>query len=513
MSLNWKEIDAVLNELNLTGAFIQQIVQPGYDSIALYTYKTGTPKTILICLAGGACRIHETKRSVPKADKPLRFMEFLKSRIKGARIEQVQQLGRERIIKMDLSHCGEKFFLYIRLWSGAANILLTDTGNVILDSFYRRPAKGEITGGTFTLPEEIQQSTQNHQNKTAVINPILEKEYNNTQKHCDQYNASSEKTDDLPQTDDTRIIRTFDTLPDAAHLTLNEKIDQWYGEHSGQLSREALLEQASKFYTSRHSRMESALHRLEQKRQDFMHAERWKHYGDMILAYGHLVDGSASYIECEDYETGNTIRIQINPEKRAQENATMYYTKYKKAVSGLSELEYDIQKARRELLDLEAVYQTICREPNPIKMQQMIRRQTKPRQQLEKKRPGLTYEIDGWTLFAGRTASENDELLRRHVKGQDMWLHTRDYAGGYVFIKSRAGKTVPLDILLLAGNLAVYHSKARKSGQADLYYTQVKYLRRAKNGPKGLVLPSQEKNLFIKLDRDKLKILDSHLIQ
>ncbi len=181
MSLNWKEIDAVLNELNLTGAFIQQIVQPGYDSIALYTYKTGTPKTILICLAGGACRIHETKRSVPKADKPLRFMEFLKSRIKGARIEQVQQLGRERIIKMDLSHCGEKFFLYIRLWSGAANILLTDTGNVILDSFYRRPAKGEITGCTFTLPEEIQQSTQNHQNKTAVINPILEKEYNNTQ--------------------------------------------------------------------------------------------------------------------------------------------------------------------------------------------------------------------------------------------------------------------------------------------------------------------------------------------
>ena len=69
-------------------------------------------------------------------------------------------------------------------------------------------------------------------------------------------------------------------------------------------------------------------------------------------------------------------------------------------------------------------------------------------------------------------------------------------------------KTVPLDILLYAGNLAVYHSKARRNGQADLYYTQVKYLRRAKNGPKGLVLPTQEKNLLIKIDEQRLRKLD-----
>ena len=89
-----------------------------------------------------------------------------------------------------------------------------------------------------------------------------------------------------------------------------------------------------------------------------------------------------------------------------------------------------------------------------------------------------------------------------------MWLHTRDFSGGYVFIKARPGKTVPLDILLYAGNLAVYHSKARRNGQADLYYTEVKYLRRAKDGPKGLVLPTHEKNLHIKLDEEKLRTLD-----
>ena len=152
MSLNWKEIDLILEELDLEGSFIQQIVQPSYDTIALHTYKSGTSKTLLVCLAGEACRIHQTWTAVPKNTKPLRFMEFLKARIKGARINAIRQLGQERIIKLELSHCGQEFLLYIRLWSNAANIILTDTNGCILDSFYRRPGKGEVTGGTFSEP-------------------------------------------------------------------------------------------------------------------------------------------------------------------------------------------------------------------------------------------------------------------------------------------------------------------------------------------------------------------------
>lgn len=476
MSLNWKEIDLILEELDLEGSFIQQIVQPSYDTIALHTYKSGTSKTVLVCLAGGACRIHQTWTAVPKNTKPLRFMEFLKARIKGARINVIRQLGQERIIKLELSHCGQEFLLYIRLWSNAANIILTDTNGCILDSFYRRPGKGEVTGGTFTEPEETPAPPQS------------------PDKEQKQW-----------------TIRDFQELPDSQELSFNQKVDRWYREHGGQLSLESLLEQAQKFYTSRHSKMEAALHRLEKKRDDFLQNQQWKHYGDLILSYGHLIDGSQDYLECQDYHSGATIRIKIDPKKNAQENAATYYNTYKKSVSGLEDLEYDIQKARRELLDLDATYQQLCKEPNPIRLQQLLRKQTRPKQQEEKKRPGLSYEIDGWTIFVGRTAAENDELLRHHVKGLDYWFHTRDVAGGYVFVKNRPGKTLPLKIMLCAGNLAVHHSKARKAGEADLYYTQVKHLRRAKNGPKGLVLPSQEKNLFIQLDKDILKELESSL--
>jgi predicted ribosome quality control (RQC) complex YloA/Tae2 family protein len=175
----------------------------------------------------------------------------------------------------------------------------------------------------------------------------------------------------------------------------------------------------------------------------------------------------------------------------------------------MEDLEHDISLAQNEIQALDAAYQKMLTEKNVIKLEQLLRHDTRPKQKIEKAHAGLHYEIKGWTILVGRTAAENDELLRHTVKGQDMWLHTRDWAGGYVFIKAQKNKTVPLEILLYAGNLAVYHSKARKNAQADLYYTQVKYLRRAKNGPKGLVLPTQEKNLFIKLDDKKLRELEN----
>ncbi|MBN2811438.1 MAG: DUF814 domain-containing protein, partial [Spirochaetales bacterium] len=177
-------------------------------------------------------------------------------------------------------------------------------------------------------------------------------------------------------------------------------------------------------------------------------------------------------------------------------------------VSGLANLEEDIASSRRTLEALASELASLESEPNPLIIQKALRKQNRPRQQIEKKYPGLCFTVDGWTILVGRTAAENDELLRRHVKGFDLWLHTRDWPGGYVFIKNRPGKTFPLEIMIDAGTLALFYSKGRKAGSADLYYTRVKYLRRAKGAPRGTVLPSNEKNLSVRLDEQRLKRLE-----
>lgn len=482
MSLNCNELNLILNEINLEGFFIQEIIQPTFDTITFRAFSCGVSKTVLICTGAQSCRINLITKKVPKNEKPLRFNEFLKSRILGSRINSIKQLGLDRIVKIELGHHGENgdenFILYARLWSGAANVILTDTDGNILDCMFRRPKKNEVTGGFFK-PEE----------KTLT-------------------------EDDRKIAEEKFPIRNFadfnfnDSNNQKEQLSFNEKIEKYYSESASNLSRENLLEQAKKWYSVKKSKMISALQNLESKQKEFSNAEKLKHTGDLILAFGSEANGNS--IDCIDYEDGKPVHIRIDSSKSIHENAQIYYNQYKKAVSGTEALAHDIQMAQNKLKELELEYQKIISQTNVLKMEQFLRHDTTPKQKIEKAHPGLHYEIDGWTIIVGRTANENDELLRHTVKGSDMWLHARDYAGGYVFVKCQKNKSIPLEILLYAGNLAIYHSKARKNGSADLYYTQVKYLRRAKNGPKGLVIPTQEKNLFCKIDEAKLRRLDEY---
>ncbi len=484
MSLNCNEINLILSELDLEGSFIQEVIQPGFDILTLRTIKNGNLKTVLICTSQNSCRMHETNQKITKNKKPLRFHEYLRSHVQGMRINSCRQIGLDRIIKLDVSTWQEKMYIYIRLWSNAANVIVTDENNVIQDCMFRRPKKKEVSGELFLLEEKIPAEEE----KALLLQKFPIRDFS----------------------DFSTEYKSLHPNKDFLSLTFNQKIDAYYSEHAATLSRESLLAQAEKWYNVKHSKMTLALEKLLEKQKCFKNSDNLRHIGDLILAYQSEANGNG--FDCIDYETGQKMHIVLDPKKNAHQNAQFYYEQYKKAQSGLEDLEHDILLSKKELSRLEEEYQAMLNEKSVIKLEQLLRKDTTPKQKTdsEKNKTGLKYELEGWTILVGRTANENDELLRHSVKGQDLWLHTRDYAGGYVFIKARKEKTVPLDILLYAGNLAVYHSKARKNGEADLYYTQVKHLRRAKDGPKGLVLPTQEKNLFIKLDHDRMRKLDEY---
>ena len=501
MSLNCAEIDKILKELDLEGSYIQKVVQSSYSVMVLYLYKT-RPMSLVICLEPGACRLHETTRKIPKFDKPLRFMELLRSRLRGAKITEAVQLNNDRIVRLSLETSSGMLYLYIRLWSGAANMLLVDNG-IIVDAFYRRPSRHEVSGEPWQpLPGESE----------ATTTQIFGNEPSAAAGSESKAVAESAPTTVSPIAAD-KPVKTYTVRSYDASKTFNEAIDEWYARQAPVLSLEALRAEAERFYGLKIEKISRALEKLEAKKHSFLQADTLKHQGDLLLANLYRIPQGASSVELEDYAADNRIiRIALDPRKTAQENAAGYYERYKKAVSGLEALTDDIEASKRTLAALNEELVKLRVEENPYLIEKVLHKRKIPVQRKqaaqEKERPGLTFYHDGWILYVGRTAAENDELLRHHVRGKDMWLHVRDYSGGYVFIKNKNGKTVPLPVLIAAGNLAVFYSKARRNGQADLYYTAVKDLRRAKNAPKGTVLPSNEKNLSIKLDPAVLKQLE-----
>jgi len=235
MSLNCAEIDKILEELDLEGSYIQKVVQSSYSVMVLHLYKT-RPMSLVICLEPGACRLHETTRKIPKFDKPLRFMELLRSRLRGAKITEAVQLNNDRIVRLSLETSSGMLYLYIRLWSGAANMLLVDNG-IIVDAFYRRPSRHEVSGGPGQpLPGESEATTtQTFGNEPSAAAGSESKAV-----------AESVSTTVSPIAAD-KPVKTYTVRSYDASKTFNEAIDEWYARQAPVLSLEALRAGAGRF--------------------------------------------------------------------------------------------------------------------------------------------------------------------------------------------------------------------------------------------------------------------------
>jgi len=469
MSLNWKEIDLILEELELTGTLIQKIRQPDFKSLLLDLYKPGNAFPLLINLTQGNVRLHRLTGNNPRKVVLQRFAQFLRSRINGGRILSAVQLNNDRIIKIIIRNGEEETFMYIRLWGGASNIIVTDNSHTILDAFYRRPKQNEVSGGTY-FPEESAPPI----NKTTKVFEIRE---------YDKKNG------------------------------FNEFIEKSYREVDSNREIVTLRSRVESIINSKEYQLESALSGLNSRINNYENYDQYKEQAELVKANIYKIHKGDTFLETENYfNNNNLIKIYLDSTLSPGENSELLFTKYKKAKSGLKNIIEEINNLKKNLKNIQKEKENLQKEVTPenelSKLKEYLAGVPKQIQLKEKEKiPGLQFTSGTFTILAGRTAAENDSLLRKYVRGNDYWLHTRDYPGGYIFIKILKGKSIPLETLLDAGNLAVFFSKAKNSGKADLYYTQVKHLRRAKDSKKGTVLPTNEKNLSIVIDEKRLNRL------
>ncbi|MCL2705103.1 MAG: NFACT RNA binding domain-containing protein [Spirochaetaceae bacterium] len=466
MSLNTKEIDLILSELDIEGFQIQKIIQPDFSSLVMTIYKAGIMYNLLISLKQGKTRLNITSKLYGKHKKQQRFEQFLKARIIGSYITEISQPGKDRIIKITVDHNNVLSFLWIRLWGGNANIIVTDNDMVILESFYRKPGKNEISGEKFIIQDITSGITDDnkYQIRTFSKNSNDEKPFNTFIDNLYQHQEEDEERINLKEKIDAKIIKKLSLLKSSRNRVLDE------------------IKESGNY-------------------------ESFKQYGQLILGSVYLIKQGDKWFETENYfENNNIVSIELDTNLSPEQNAENYFKKYKKKKGTESNLLEEKENILTRINYLENLLESVSTIEDISELIKFLDENELKKDSKEKESaPGLLFFSGKFKIMVGRTASENDELLRKHTNGNDYWLHARDYPGGYVFIKAFRGKSIPLETLIDAGNLAVFFSKGKNSGKGEVYYTQVKYLRRAKDSKKGTVLPTQEKNLSISLDDKILK--------
>ncbi len=267
----------------------------------------------------------------------------------------------------------------------------------------------------------------------------------------------------------------------------NSYIEDYYKKSTTKQKLDRELKTKELYIVKRSKEIEKQIKNLNRRVLNYKKAETYKLYAHLILSNIHQIQKGDLLLKTINYLDGTSVEIPLNPELPINKNSDYYYKKYQKAESGLAVTLNRIKELEDEKENIELTIQ--------------------PKDSIHKKqtlRTGLNYTYKGWEFLVGRNARENDKLLRGSVKGNDLWFHIRDYPGGYVFIKNKKGQTVPLEILKYAGSLALYYSKGKNNGKADITYTHVKHLRRVKKGKLGQVIVTMDKNIYVTLNKNIL---------
>ena len=102
------------------------------------------------------------------------------------------------------------------------------------------------------------------------------------------------------------------------------------------------------------------------------------------------------------------------------------------------------------------------------------------------------YELDGWHVWAGKTARDNDKLSLRVARNEDWWFHLRGMPGSHVVLFVRDGVEPPRDIVKRAAAIAAYHSKQRGGGTVSVTATRARFVSKPRGAKAGLVSVRKE---------------------
>jgi Predicted RNA-binding protein homologous to eukaryotic snRNP len=437
-------------------------------------------------------RIYLIRRKLREVEKQsldlLPFHQLLKKRLTDATVERIEQIENERVLLInfnasnemsvpgavatgELSEHFENFnlSLAVQLTGRSSNLFLLDHENKIIATARESHGDGQKIGENYTPPE--------------------------------RRNAEP-------------ISRNADTL---VRTSPSDELDQQHLQQQADRRFQQLAQNARSRITSEIKRKEKLLKNLSQDRANHGDADRWKRFGDILLANtatAKKIDGAFTATDYFDDEL-KLIEIPFENDDSLPETAEKYFRRYTKARNAADEIakrlletENELNKLRERLLETEEhiadrnidALEPVS-SPTGSVSSPTVRKgsSSNPRKQSNDERSGYRTFIssDGMEILVGKKAKDNDQLTLRVAKSLDTWMHAADYPGSHVVIRDSGKREVPNQTLIEAAELAAFYSQGRKQVKAAVHYTQKKFVNKPKGSAPGLVSLASFKTLLV----------------
>lgn len=293
-------------------------------------------------------------------------------------------------------------------------------------------------------------------------------------------------------------VTTFDTVDAAVRVCARRRL----ALHRFEGSFKPLLQAMRK----RHAHAARSLQRVEEELAQPSRADHYEHVGHVLMAQLHLVPAGAEVAHLPDLlGDGSMVTIPLNPTLSAVENAQRMYTRAKATRASREVAMERLEGLREQMHRLDAVLAEVKGLSDTSEVAAFKKKHAdliSSLQQASSDPDGVPYRRfempQGYEVWVGRNARQNDELTLRDARPFDLWMHARGVAGSHTVlrVKGRNDKP-PAHIIERAASIAAWFSKARTSALAPVIVTERKYVRKPRKAPAGAVRVEREKVLLV----------------
>lgn len=250
--------------------------------------------------------------------------------------------------------------------------------------------------------------------------------------------------------------------------------------------------------------------RLANIKIDIERAADYKNYkilGELLKINFNKIKKGMDKIEVDNiYISENPkVTIKLDSSLSPNENAEIYFKKYRKGREGLNLLKrrYEITIAEIESLgklydELETNFESALKKYEPEIISLLPKQSDKKETNI--RLPYREYKLStGLIIFVGKDGSDNDRTTFDFARPYELWFHTQQCPGSHVVIKfpNKSFEPSKREIEETA-SIAAWFSKARKDSMVPVIYTHRRYVRKPRKAKAGLVTVEREKSIMVK---------------
>ncbi|MCI8586838.1 MAG: fibronectin/fibrinogen-binding protein [Lachnospiraceae bacterium] len=553
----------------LAGGRISKIAQPEADELLLTIKTREGSYRLLLSASASLPLVYLTETNKPSPLTAPNFCMLLRKHLSGGRILSVRQPSLERVLRFEIEHLDEmgdlcKKYLIAEIMGKHSNLIFCTDTDQIIDSIKHVSAQMSsvrevLPGRTYFIPD-----TQEKANPLTVpeedflsavggkaaklskalytsltgLSPVAAEEICARASLESDRAAGSYTKEELIHLYRTLVrylepVRSgdyepaiyydgktpleFSCLPLSLYnhcrretfSSVSKVLEQYYAEKNT-LTR---IRQKS---TDLRRIVQTSLERnvkkydLQAKQlKDTEKREKYRIYGELINTYGYDVEPGSRSFEAQNYYTGETITIPLDPQIPVQENAKKYFDKYgklKRTCEAVTTLLAETGSEIEHLRSIQTALDIALQEEDLVQIKEELmesgyirKRNPGSRRPKITSRPFHYVSGDGYHMYVGKNNLQNDELTFQTAKGNDWWFHAKGAPGSHVIVQTN-GDELPDRTFEEAARLAAYYSSNRGADKVEIDYVEKKHVKKPNGSKPGFVVYYTNYSMMIDSD-------------